>query len=81
MILNSFWIFSKILGIDVSKILPEVFLNIIGLLEADKSRNDWKLTRSPNGKLSLLIDHFHAKQHERSSANQHRSRSGLVSQK
>ena len=40
-ILISFWIFSKMLGMDVSKILPEVFLNIIRLLEADKSRNGW----------------------------------------
>ena len=80
-ILNMFWIFSKISGMDVSKIFPEVFLNIIRLLEVDKSRNRWKLTRSPNRKLSLLIDHFPAKQHEHGSANQHRSMSGFVSQK
>ena len=65
---------------NVSNILPEVFLNIIGLLEADKSRNGWNLSRSPNGKLSLSITHFPAKEHERSSVNQHLSLSGLVSQ-
>ena len=80
-ILNSFWIFFKILGMDVSRILPEVFLNIIALLEGNKSRNGWKLVRSPNGKLSLLIDHFPAKLHEHGSANQHHSMSGFVSQK
>ena len=56
------------------------FLNIIGLLEVDKSRNGRNLSRSPNGKLSLSITHFPAKEHERSSVNQHRSLSGLVSQ-
>ena len=65
---------------NASNTLPEVFLNIIVLLEADKSRNGLNLSRSPNGKLSLSITHFPAKEHERSSVNQHRSLSGLVSQ-
>ena len=65
---------------NASYILPEVFLNIICLLEADKSRNGWNLSRSPNGKLSISITHFSAKEHERSSVNQHRSLSVLVSQ-
>ena len=77
MFLYSLWILFKILDMNASNILPEVF----GLLEADKSRNGWNLSRSPNGKLSLSITHFPAKEHKRSSVNQHRSLSGLVSQK
>ena len=76
MFLYSLWILYKILDMNASNILPEVFLNIIGLLEADKSRNGWNLSRSPNGKLSVSITHFPAKEHERSSVNQHRSLSG-----
>ena len=79
MILYSLWVLFKILDMNASNILPEVFLNIIGLLEVDKSRNGWNLSRSQNGKLALSITHF-AKEHERSSVNQHRSLSGLVSQ-
>ena len=80
MFIDSLLILFKILDMNASNILPEVFLNIIGLflLEADKSRNGWNLSRSPNGKLSLSIIHFPAKEHERSLVNQHRSLSGLV---
>ena len=65
---------------EASKSLPDVFLNIIGLLEADKSRNGWNLSRSPNGKLSLSITHFPAKKDECGSVNQRRSLSSLESQ-
>ena len=59
----------------LSKVLPEVLLNIIGLLEADNSRNGWNLTKSPDGKFSLVIDYIPAK-NERSSEVQHRSMPG-----
>ena len=78
-ILYSLWILFKILDMNASNILAEVFLNIIGLLEAINSRIGWNLSRSPNGKLSLAITHFPAKEHEGSLENQHRSLSGLVS--
>ena len=54
MFIDSLWILFKILDMNASNILPEVFLNIIGLLEADKSRNGWTFGRSPNGKLGKL---------------------------
>ena len=63
----------------LSKVLPEVLLNVIGLLGADNSRNGWNLTKSPDGKFSLVIDIIPAK-NERSSEVQHRSMPGLVSQ-
>ena len=63
----------------LSKVFPEVLLNVIGLLEADNSRNGWNLTKSPDGKFSLVIDIIPAK-NERSSEVQHRSMPGSVSQ-
>ena len=62
-----------------SKVLPDVFLDIIGLLEADKGRKGWNLARSSDGNFSLKINYFPAK-HERSSEVQHRSMPGLLSQ-
>ena len=50
-----------------------MFLKVIGLLEADKSRNGWNLSRSPDGNYSLVINHFPANNQERSSEVQHRS--------
>ena len=43
-----------------SRILPEVILSILGLLEADKVLNFWKLSRIVAGKFSLSIDHVSA---------------------
>ena len=63
----------------LSRVLPEVLLNIKGLLKADKSRNGWNLTKSPDGKFSLVIDYIPAK-NEWSLEVQHRSMPGLVSQ-
>ena len=40
-----------------SRILPEVILSILGLLEADKDLDSWKLSRTVAGKFSLSIDH------------------------
>ena len=76
MILKTLWIFIKILAMNWTKVLPKVFLKIIGLLEADKSRNEWKLSRSPDGNYSLVINHIPANNQERSSEVQHRSMPG-----
>ena len=64
---------------DASKILPDVILHlkIIGLLEVDKGRVGWSLTRSTNGKFSMSISHFPTKKDERGSVTQHRSLSVL----
>ena len=43
-----------------SRILPEVILSILGLLEAHKGLNSWKLSRTVAGKFSLSIDHIPA---------------------
>ena len=54
MVLYSLWILFKILDMNASNILPEVFLNIIGLLEVDKSRNGWNLSMVSKWKTGFI---------------------------
>ena len=46
--------------VSQSMILPEVVLNILGLLEAEKGLNSWKLSQRVGGKFSLSFDHVPA---------------------
>ena len=43
------------------KVLSEVILNILCLLEANCNHNSWKLIKSQTGKFSLFLGHFPAK--------------------
>ena len=43
-----------------SRILPEVILNVLGLLKADKGLDSWKLSRTVAKNFSLSTDHVPA---------------------